>query len=1109
MSNQEHTQHKNRPKLITLLLSMLLVFSMIIPTVIAPLEVYADYDGTQGDNTGYDKGNIGASQYNTGILLYIADAATGEPVTGSVVVAKRYFGGVSNNFRSKLVNGHTVDLSSKGLAIMQVDAVPFPLTSTGGSWNPNGDAVRAYLEGTASTGERKYEAILRTAFAGQSSVWDEIHANPSAYNIVVHAVCKLHIDGKTEKAYTTDGVVQAYGSGQHTFIHGGMYNCMITQEAHWGVMPPSNSSGVHSEGLDILQSTGWGIHIIDLDPTVGKQTTADEPKIPTVHEPPDESKGNKIIVKNYRTYNETTGVYTDDGKTHRNNVAADITIEEEGEYVVKGWKTSTGTPNYSIDSTKWEKTQTPKEIQSGPTSGSVKLGDTEKVLYVLLEKPENLPNTSLGKADFIMSQSTITRKIKLSYPDNTGLKLIKDHTFKWTRPAHQYTCSHTHRWQSGTDSEGNAEYDSHTVSCTWGKFTDNHTKLSLKNSKKSDYPDIVATKAGWENVTTTGLSAYIKRYQEHNSGHLRGEDYWNHSSWDYSCVLLRGKDKLTVASWKNTDLGTEAANTDLAGVSDRGFSIGNSTSQNRKKTNYFESFKTYFEDDSPDLNTTYSTTAGVSCHGGNNCGENTRTFSLSNPLAIDVGVLVETYSGTEVNGTNDASCNSTPTEYGVFSGLPALSGLTSVRGIEVQSGGTISFRPYIQMNYDVQTATHEPYSSSTQAHKTAYVLGDIQRSMTPNDYAEISWKERNSDSPNLTLNSLQWSTHSSAVDFISSKLGAGNLSKFTVLPGGATLDLTIKENDRQKLAVTTYQCVIEGSGKTQIDNAGGSDGGLTTTAAETSHKAYVDSVKNALDKLNVEQWIINDVSSVNGGNITSSSKQVWNMHGEAIHPGQNLELAGHPLQDASTEEKYYLRDDGTLPNAPASEGDLDVEEKGTTTKKYTFFTNTKGEIRYTVDDVNPNIGNEDKGNLANDSIANQINQRTHVVDKLQAAVEQGTGVDKTGRSKTGTNWYNEAFDGITVYVQTTELSLGYIDPPARSTVLDPKLTQTQDNQQDMFNKDKYNMSQYKTKPFSNAYEGDADRVGEFKGTSVYMKDMSMLFFSRQFFIPNATVDDLH
>ena len=131
-----------------------------------------------------------------------------------------------------------------------------------------------------------------------------------------------------------------------------------------------------------------------------------------------------------------------------------------------------------------------------------------------------------------------------------------------------------------------------------------------------------------------------------------------------------------------------------------------------------------------------------------------------------------------------------------------------------------------------------------------------------------------------------------------------------------------------------------------------------------------------------------------------------------------------------------------------------------------------------------------------------------MVDKLRAAVEQGTGNDASGRSKTGTTWYNEAFDGITVYVQTTELSVGYIDPPQRSTVLDPKLTQTQTSHSDMFNEDKYNMSQYRTKEYSDAYYV-TDVVGTFKGTEVYMKEMSQLFFSRKFFIPNATVDDLH
>lgn len=60
-----------------------------------------------------------------------------------------------------------------------------------------------------------------------------------------------------------------------------------------------------------------------------------------------------------------------------------------------------------------------------------------------------------------------------------------------------------------------------------------------------------------------------------------------------------------------------------------------------------------------------------------------------------------------------------------------------------------------------------------------------------------------------------------------------------------------------------------------------------------------------------------------------------------------------------------------------------------------------------------------------------------------------------------------------------------------------------------FNKDRYNMSQYRTKEYSVAYPSTTGQVGEFKGAEVCIKDMPMLFHSRKFFIPNATVDDLH
>lgn len=1096
MSNQEHTQHKNRPKLITLLLSMLLVFSMIIPTVIAPLEVYA-YDDNAGGSSG-NNDNLenttdgqGVSYSRTGYLVYIAgvDGTLKSPVT--------FVSGSNKGFESRHNSAYLYSRIGHQAPSGFFTGAPWGTVISNSKGNMRDVLVNFVQE--------KGEFVIRNYLG--DDIAEMCAANKDQYYLMFETV-SWHGrpgDGKIDTVATHWGYVemwaagQAYGAGKGYYPYNKIAQALHV-EKEWpglvenGIVPPTVFLPKNSNAclpLNTMQSAGYGIAAFRLD-LIGNdnQTTCDEPKQPEPHEPPNESTGTFKIVKSYRIRNTDTNTLTDSGTFVKPDSSPNITIEDESEYKLIEWKTST-TYKPDISSTKWESQVPATHKQGGKSPTTIEMKTPETTLYVLLEKPENQPNTSLGKADFIMSQSTITRKIKLSYPDNNGLKIMKDTKFKWESPAHKYDCSHTYYDSCGDE---NSSCPGHTSKCTWGKFTDDKVKFSLKNSNKDNYPTILATKAGWEAVTTTGLSAYTKRYVTATRTYRTGSIF-NLGNWDYSCVLLRGQDKLTVASWKNTDLGTSAANTDLASVSSEGFSIANNTSQNRKKTNYMDKFSALFADDSPDLNTTYSTTSGDG-H-GNNCGSNTKSYSLTSQT-WDVNVLVETYSGDISQGTIDSTCDSTPTSYGAFTDISALSNKNMVRGLEVPSGANLSFRPYVQMNYDVQTATHEPYSSSTSNHKTAYVLGDIQRGMAPNDYAEVSWKSRNSDSPNLTLNSLQWSTHSSVVDYVR---GMGlNLNEWTALPGGATLDLTIKDSDKQVVMATTYQCIVDGSGKTQIDNAGGSYTGLEESDATSAHEAYVDSVISALDALNVEQWVTTNIDT---------SKHVWDISGSSmVEWGENLKAAGHPDQTASTEYKYYFSADGGRPEAPASEGDLDVEEKGTTTKKYTFFTNTKGEIRYTVDDVNPNIGSETKGNLANDSIANQINQRTHVVDKLRAAVEQGTGVDTTGRSKTGTNWYNEAFDGITVYVQTTELSLGYIDPPARSTVLDVKLTQTQDNQSDMFNRNKYNMSQYRTKPYSDTYM-ENDVVGTFKGNEVYMKEMNMLFFSKKFLIPNATVDDLH
>jgi hypothetical protein len=1098
-------------------MTMFLVLSMVAPIIIEPLEVHADTD-TTGDDVSYDGPTVSPGQPpnwdRSGWLFYVCDS------NRQLLTPVLFILGTHKSPDTSYDRTYLTSRIGNQPAIATGLTAPWgaPVNGAGSNW----EHVKADMD---------VNGLAYVAYYFGPDIATQVQNNADTIHVILETVCWHNKPGMPAgnnavascsgwARMAQDGGCVQTGFGWFPF------NKIARSERleyQWlGLDPPPTyipNDNTTCISVDLLLAYSYGFVRLGLNPS-DRQTTADEPLIPTPHDPPDESHGIKTIIKNYRTINDTTGANTDDGCTHRDNVSEHITIEEEGEYKVVGWKTS-NTKNYSLDSLSWP---VPGRVtQQGSTSGNVDLNSPiETVLYVVLERHISEVDT-VGEGHFKLSESTITRKIKLSKPDNsagyTNIKTLESH---WTSQWRYHACHNSHSCSgcvhhTGQNSDGTS-YDYYTCpgnhKCGGWKWKDNSLTFSLTNLNKTLYPDILATKGTIEEVTEAGSDSNDRRYVDYTRTKYEADDKM-FKDWDYHCVIMRGKDKLTVAQWKNTDLGT-SANTDLKDMSNSGFAIANTDSGTRKTSTYLDKFSIELAKLS-DSNTDYRNGTGptTAATGGGICPDDyVSDYVLKNNLKVNVDVRAETYSGSVSTTQNDSYYDGAPSSHGIFSGISLLSGLSKVQGVEVQSGPQLTFRPYVQMNYDLFDNKHEAYGSSSSApHLTAYVLGELNRSMTPNDYAEVSWKERDIDKPNLTLNSLQWSTHSSAKDFITDKLGATNLNKFTVLPGGATLDLTIKDSDRQKVAVTTYQCTIEGTGKTQIDNAGGSYTGLTPDDAVSAHNAYVDSVMNGITNINVEQWVTNNIDSVDGGNITSSSKQVWNLGGEAIEWGYNLTVAGHPNQTASTEAKYYFFDEGERPDGPASEGDLDCRKISSESHKYTFYTNTFGEVYMLTDSVDGNKGDERAGTKITpgslSGIAKQINDRTHVVDKLYKAVEHGTGNDPSGRSKTGTRWYNEAFDGITVYVQTDLLEVGYIDPPQRSTVLDVRLTQTQKNQDDMFNKDKYNMSQYRTREYSHAYPDGEGQVGEFKGAPVHMKEMEMLFFSRQFFIPNATVDDLH
>lgn len=156
----------------------------------------------------------------------------------------------------------------------------------------------------------------------------------------------------------------------------------------------------------------YGVAMMVIKAKNDAQTTCDEPQIPNPHNPPDESDGTKRIIKNYRTRNLTTNELTENGNTFTiEQVSADILIEDEDEYVVVGWATSSGTK--FIPSPTWESsiTSTGTLTQKGLSSGSVKLAEEdEKTLYVLLEKPESEEVEELDY-NYLMTQSMITRTV--------------------------------------------------------------------------------------------------------------------------------------------------------------------------------------------------------------------------------------------------------------------------------------------------------------------------------------------------------------------------------------------------------------------------------------------------------------------------------------------------------------------------------------------------------------------------------------------------------------------------------------------------------------------------------------------------------------------------
>ncbi len=813
------------------------------------------------------------------------------------------------------------------------------------------------------------------------------------------------------------------------------------------------------------------------------------------------------------------------------NCVPQISIDEEpNEWHLEHWSSNSDL-NTSID---YKSVRSMNGPQHGEGAKIITLSPerNEKTVYVVLVRIKNEGEEETDY-NYLMTQSMISRAVWFSFPDNKlDMAMIYENEFTWKSPAHPeecegHSCEHT-KEEEYTDETGQTKTrevdDTQEGNCTEPKWEEHKINFSLYNTKKTNFPSIVATRSDFEGVEIEMDKPNAqKRYEpkdnwgrtERPDDEMLVESIYETTAkkpWDYICVLMRGADKLTVAQTANAGgwiVNATAANEELANVSSEAFAIADTKQGMRKTDDYYEHFDNYFDKDPEgDYQTTVKYTKQWECPRCNTefgiCYD-TEEYTLSTPLSVNnVKVKIETYSGNPNGGWENTDLDDSA-KIVKSSGLPGWADNTvnTHSGRMVNSQNKISFLPYVLMKYQTRESGwagwHDTLNNKTAGWKKAYVLGQYTRSINPNDYAEIHWDEK--DQPNMSLLSNQWSTHALATNC----WGTNN-----VLPGGATLGLKIKTSDRQEVYVTTLQCYTDGYGREQCEKTGGDPGSITREDCVSTHSEFVHSVANSLDNTNVQQWQSDEVHD----------EYAWD-DGQKVNRGESLDGLNTSGKRSSDDLKYYF---GDLREG-SNRGDYDVNIESTVTHTYTFYSDVNGAIHMTIDNTSPSEY-EDDG--AYSAIANAINERTLVRDKLIDAVEQSVNGDDTNKNDkdcfddkalNGSEWYNEEFDGITVIVQETKITTGFLDPAERTEVLDPKLTQEQKSKGKQFGMEydnkaqqqgTYELGQFKTRNYSENWGPDNPEImAVFKGSTVAMHNLEYFYWTRRFWIPNLTVQDLY
>lgn len=652
-----------------------------------------------------------------------------------------------------------------------------------------------------------------------------------------------------------------------------------------------------------------------------------------------------------------------------------ISIDTEEDYELVGWKVARA--EQSLLSLDDYNNITYNLIGTSAETISIQnLSDySDKYLYVLLKKTEIEENPPQDY-DFRLEQSQITKRVTFLEgmgPANTHS--LVTHAFTWTAPAPTITSCQSHggyghhlkhsqviacTWVPGTPASGTpgtagyvpatSGYTDHSgcvccgghsnscydTPCTTWKWTDNTTQLGITLDTSTINKAVVSK--NWSvtyNATTVNTITTSNKYYKENTSTRSGTgaNTQSISQFNFITVLFRGQDHLTLADWKNT-AAPKTYLTTLAYDSTYNFKSANTPQGTRKSgTEYTETFATKFVNRSPNASTTYKATVGA--YGICSVTSSNYTFDAAYTIP-NIKVNIQVFWAQGVS--------------------PSASGTSP----STQTAGKAIFYPYIRMRYD----------SNVLTDSKVYVLGQTRRTVTFYDYATVYIT---GGDPSLTINSNQWSTHSDAMNNILSEFSGRTLStteenrvKSSVLPGGATLSLSVNSSNTRQIVVKTIQAYLTGSGKTQVDNTGGTNSLPTDrTQLESIHTSLVSSVSGVASQAYIAQYICTG-AKLNSSEMTGA---------QFVQPGQ--EFTGNGTR-FSVDSKYHFNS--------YTDSKLNTHVNSPSYSTYTFYTDTMGNIRCSKNNTSPS---ETSGTIiapkgvdtvtGGDSVMQEINTKTGVV----------------------------------------------------------------------------------------------------------------------------------